>query len=158
MTLLSKVFGKKSSSEPLVKTGSHYGGGIVFYVDHTGKHGLIAAKSDMEGSSPGIAAMKGLSEGLFNWPDAIAACRKSETGGFRDWILPDKEQLNHLFMRKREVGGFVHDSANYWSSSENPDGGGWIKAGVWIKDFSSFGCLSAEPKDAYNRVRAIRVF
>lgn len=96
MPLLNKVFGKKSSSEPLIKIGSQYGGGIVFYVDHTGQHGLIAAKSDMEGSSPGIAAMKGLSEGLFNWPDAIAACRKSETGGFRDWILPDKEQLNHL--------------------------------------------------------------
>ncbi|WP_076789209.1 DUF1566 domain-containing protein [Chlorobium sp. KB01] len=158
MSLFNKLFGEKSYPSPDIKIGAQYGGGIIFFIDQTGVHGLIAAKSDMEGSSPGIAAMKGLSEGLFNWPDAVEACRKSETGGFRDWILPDKEQLNQLFMHKRVVGGFVQDSATYWSSSESLDGGGWIKAGIWIKDFSRFGNQSAEPKDAYNRVRAIRAF
>jgi len=158
MTMFNKLFGEKSSAAPEIRIGSHYGGGIIFFIDQTGKHGLIAAKSDMEGSSPGIAAMKGLSEGLFNWPDAVAACRKFDGGGFCDWILPSKEQLNHLFMHKRAVGGFVQDSANYWSCSESPEGGGWIKEGIWIKDFSRFGNQSAEPKDAYNRVRAIRAF
>ncbi|NTW68663.1 MAG: DUF1566 domain-containing protein [Chlorobiaceae bacterium] len=158
MTLFNKLFGEKESPSPDIKIGGHYGGGIIFFIDRSGAHGWIAAKTDMAGSSTGIAAMKGLSEGLFNWQDAVDVCKKSETGGFRDWILPSKEQLNQLYLHKRVVGGFVHDSATYWSSSESLDGGGWIKAGVWIKDFSSFGCQNTEPKDAYNRVRAIRAF
>jgi hypothetical protein len=152
MTLLNKVFGKKSSPAPAIKIGAQYGGGIVFYVDHTGQHGLIAAKSDLPGCSDAIAALKGLSEGLFNWEDALKSCKKLESNSYSDWFLPNKEQLNLLFLQKKAVGGFVHASSNYWSSTENTEGY------VWMKDFSHFGCQNSEQKESYNRVRAVRAF
>jgi hypothetical protein len=152
MALLNKVFGRKGSAAPDIKIGSQYGGGIIFYVDHTGQHGLIAAKSDMPGYSAAIAALKGLSEGLFNWEDAVRSCKKSESNGYSDWFLPDKEQINLLYFRKGVVGGFTHASAIYWSSSESAEDC------AWIKDFSSFGSQKAENKESYNRVRAIRAF
>ncbi|NTV05565.1 MAG: DUF1566 domain-containing protein [Chlorobiaceae bacterium] len=152
MTLLNKVFGRKESAAPDIKIGVQYGGGIIFYTDQTGQHGLIAAKSDMPGCSAAIAALQGLSEGLFNWEDAVKSCKKSESNGYSDWLLPNKEQLNLLYLRKGAVGGFTHASAIYWSSSKSTDGY------AWIKDFSSFGCQNSENKESYNRVRAIRVF
>ena len=45
-----------------------HGGGVVFYVDETGQHGLIAAKSDIPGHSTGLA------EGHYTWADAKTAC------------------------------------------------------------------------------------
>jgi len=44
--------------------GQESGGGVVYYVDASGKHGIIVARSDMKGHSPGC------SEGLFTWSDA----------------------------------------------------------------------------------------
>jgi chondroitin AC lyase len=37
---------KKQGTEPRFHVGQEYGGGIVFWVDETGRHGLIAAKED----------------------------------------------------------------------------------------------------------------
>lgn len=38
-----------------VTIGQECGGGVVFYVDASGRHGLIAARSDMKGHSSGCA-------------------------------------------------------------------------------------------------------
>lgn len=152
MDLKSKIFGHKSSSVPDSRVGAQFGGGVVVFVDKSGKHGLVAAKSDMPGCSAGIAALTDLSEGLFNWEDAVVFCKKLETNGYRDWVLPSNEQLNLIFLHKRAVGGFVHTVGNYWSSSESNDGR------VWVKDFSHFGAQNRENKDAYHRVRAVRAF
>jgi hypothetical protein len=152
MSLGKNIFSKNESSSPEIKIGSQYGGGIVFTLDRTGRHGLIAAKSDMAGCSSGLAPVKGLSEGFFNWDDALVWCKKSEIGGFSDWFLPNKEQLNQLYLHKRAVGGFVHAEVTYWSSSEGSEGS------AWAKDFSHFGAQTTQQKDSYNRVRAVRAF
>jgi hypothetical protein len=152
MSWFNKLAGQKSSPAPDIRIGSQSGGGMVFHIDRTGQHGLIAAIADMPGSSPGITALKGLSEGLFNWKDAVDYCKKLKTNGFSDWFLPSKEQLNQLYLHKSAVGGFVQDSGSYWSASESSDGG------AWIKDFSHFGCQNAENKESFNRVRAVRAF
>ncbi len=75
-----------------VTVGDEYGGGIVFYVDGTGIHGLVVAKADM----PTLSSDK--EEGGFTWCDAKAACTTLESNGYRDWFLPNKEQLNQLYL------------------------------------------------------------
>ena len=80
------------------KIGESYGGGIIFYVSDDGQHGLIAAKAD---------------QGSGNWSEAYKLCKNYKGGGYNDWRLPTKEELNKLYKQKDVVDGF---SINlYWS-------------------------------------------
>ena len=47
---------------------------------------------------------------------AAAVARAYRGGGFDDWFLPSKSELNKLYHAKSAVGGFSDDS--YWSSTE----------------------------------------
>ncbi len=123
--------------------GQAYGGGIVFYVDGTGQHGLIAATSDQSiglrwtnsssvntnatGLAIGTGAVNTTSiinvqgSGLY----AATLCRQFYNGGgFSDWYLPSLFELNQLFLQKNVVGGFTGDF--YWSSSESSIGVAWM--------------------------------
>lgn len=75
------------------------GGGIVFYVDNSGSHGLEAKTADEAGE--------------LDWTAAIIAASAYGSG----WRLPTKDELNLLYQQKTVVGGFANDS--YWSSTEN---------------------------------------
>jgi len=46
--------GKDGISAPIFQIGDEFGGGIIFYVDADGQHGLIAAKADQTPSDNGI--------------------------------------------------------------------------------------------------------
>ncbi len=87
MDLKNKIFGRQSSSAFDSNIGAQFGGGVVVFIDNTGKHGLISAKSDIPGCSAGIAALKELSEGLFNWEDAIVSCKTLETNGGHLYLI-----------------------------------------------------------------------
>ena len=118
-----------------VTIGEHYGGGIVFYVDHTGQHGLIAAKADIPEK--------------FNWVNAKRECEESMEGGYDDWVLPNKVQLNQLYLHKDVVGGFPE--VIFWSSSESDAGHAWCQN-------VSNGNQYDYDKSFYDRVRAVRSF
>ncbi|EAT58767.1 hypothetical protein CferDRAFT_0694 [Chlorobium ferrooxidans DSM 13031] len=124
--------------------GDATGGGIVFFVDKTGEHGLIAARQDLPGHSAGINY-----DGFFTWKDAKKGCENLELNGFSDWFLPNKEQLNQLFAARVLVGGF--GGSDYWSSTENGS-----KA-AWGQYFLS-GVQYSGTKTHVDRVRAIRSF
>lgn len=82
--------------------GAKYGGGIVFYWnDKTGKHGLIAAESDL---------------GEFKWQQAMDTCKKVQLNGYSDWRLPNKDELGALYVNANVIGGF--EQTRYWSSTE----------------------------------------
>jgi hypothetical protein len=66
------------------------------------QHGLIAAKQNIEGR--------------LNWSDASGACEQLEENGYNDWHLPNKDELNKLYLSRTLIGGFSDD--RYWSSTE----------------------------------------
>jgi hypothetical protein len=128
-----------------VVVGDEYGGGVVFYVDGTGKHGLIVAKADM----PTLSSDK--EEGGFTWSDAKMACTTFESNGYRDWFLPNKEQLNQLYNNKSAVGGFS-ENHYYWSSTEyNADI-------AWLQNFTNGTHYVISKSYGLDRVRAVRKF
>jgi hypothetical protein len=114
--------------------GESYGGGKVFYIYDNGQHGLIAAISDQSagirwhnGSYTTTNAVRDqLNAGQYNTEriiinqgaGAYAAqiCANYQGGGYGDWYLPSKSELNLLYLQKDIIGGFGTNA--YWSSGE----------------------------------------
>ncbi len=133
-----------SAVSSAVTIGENYGGGIVFFVDKTGEHGLIASRADMAGHSEEYP------EGYFKWEDAKAECNALNENGYTDWYLPSKSELNKLYLKRNIVGGFLVDT--YWSSTPSNADIAWLQA---FRDGSQWD--HGKPGYAY-RVRAIRAF
>jgi len=138
--------------------GQSYHGGIIFYIDGTGQHGLIAATSDQGTGIPWQPGGNKLTNatgtangtGASNTATIVSAlgnsgnyaallCANYSSGGFSDWYLPSKAELNLLFKKRAVVGGL--GSTNYWSSSEVSRGKAWDQefgGGFQFKDTKSF--------------------
>jgi hypothetical protein len=146
-------------------------GGIVFYIDETGEHGLVAAMEDIEGTyewgcylteSNGADGLA-IGTGYQNTLDIVAGCSETpiaasealayESGGYSDWYLPSIEELelmyNTIGQGADNYGGF--SNGWYWSSSEYNYGTAW---GVGFNDGGTYG----NGKRGANRVRVIRAF
>jgi hypothetical protein len=83
---------------------------------------------------------------------AATVCDTLKSGGYDDWFLPSKSELNLMFVYLKEagIGGFKDDW--YWSSSLDNNGR------AWRQGFSS-GSQSAEYSNTNEYyVRAIRQF
>ncbi len=62
---------------------------------------------------------------------AAGLARAYYGGGYTDWFLPSKDELNKLYINKAAVGGFA--DTYYWSSSE-------VSASyAWCQFFTSGG-------------------
>jgi uncharacterized protein (TIGR02145 family) len=116
--------------------GLTYQGGLIFYIDATGQHGLVCAPSNLGTGAyyfgcPGTitgAYGETLSASSANTTTIITACSTSSIAaricydlvlnGYDDWILPSKEalQLMYLNLHVNGIGNF--SSGNYISSSE----------------------------------------
>ena len=156
--------------------GKSYGGGIIFWLDASGQHGLIADTADQ---SPGIqwyngtyfntgATGDGLYAGKMNTAIIIATqMADNESGNFAakvcadyevtvddvtygDWYLPSIYELNLLLNQKDAVGGF--ESALYWSSNELQDN---LAFGLFGEAYLQF---DVDKKIDIGRVRAVRAF
>ncbi len=122
------------------KIGETHGGGIVFWVDASGQHGLVAATADQ-------------SEGI-QWCYVAQICANYQGGGYVDWYLPSKYELNLLYQQKRVVGGFA--DAAYWSSTEHNADYAWAQ--YFGDDVQSHDINYASGKGSPNRVRAVQTF
>ena len=51
--------------------------------------------------------------------DGIAAkvCADLDAGGYTDWYLPSKDELNKVYLQRANLS-FLNNTAGYWSSSE----------------------------------------
>lgn len=127
-----------SPEEPIqatcLKIGDAYQGGIIFYIDQTNEHGLIAAKQDQsngaiwgcpEATEP-IANQRDIGFGSTNTTAIVNNCPEENTAakicealsidGFEDWFLPTTHELELLYHYKNIVGGFTNKK--YSSSTE----------------------------------------
>lgn len=147
--------------------GDQFGGGIVFYIEPSGKHGLIASQFDANigtdwgcfGTSFPLAQSEAIGAGITNTQAILKGCATPNIaaricdnyvlGGYTDWFLPSKEELNLLYNAKDMVGGF--SDYYYWSSTESRIYYAWIQAFLG-------GTQGTQVKSSLYRVRAIRSF
>ena len=85
-------------------------------------------------------------------PNVATLCNDYTYGGYDDWFLPSKDELNLMYtnLHKASLGGFAN--YNYWSSSEFKHT--WY---AWKQDFNDG---DQDYYDRYNgsRVRPVRAF
>tara|TARA_Y100000766_G_scaffold273656_1_gene274803 strand:+ start:31 stop:576 length:546 start_codon:yes stop_codon:yes gene_type:complete len=114
--------------------GKTYKGGLIAYLDTLDGKGLITTPID---------------QGEFEWQIAKNTCVNLILGGYDDWYLPSKEELDKLYLSKGLTGGFT--VGRYWSSSENTTNDAW---GQYFSD----GKQNLYNKYVPNYVRAVRAF
>ncbi|MDB2621981.1 DUF1566 domain-containing protein [Flavobacteriales bacterium] len=154
-------------------------GGMVFYVDETGQHGLVAAMEDIEGvfewgclgESVNGADGASIGTGYQNTLDIVNQGCSTENGGvtaaqaaldaeinsYSDWYLPSYDELREMYNTignggsERNIGGFeTSDWSYYWSSSHT-------NYYAWSVRFSYGGTYDFDKASA-SRVRVIRAF
>ncbi len=155
--------------------GQSYGGGIIFYIDNTGQHGLISATTDQSsevtprapwgcsgtliGSTStaigsGQANTSAIIQGCSEAGIAARICDDLVLNGYDDWFLPSKDELNLMYLQRNAIGGF-HKC--YWSSSEDNDYAPHLRC--WQQEFDGGLIQYATGKNYLDRyTRAIRAF
>lgn len=158
-----KVFTTATPSTPYV--GQNYAGGIVFYVDGTGEHGLVCSPGNLGNYSWGclgtsIPTGSALGTGPTNTAAIVASCGDANTAakicdnlvlnGYSDWFLPSSDELNliylNLYLKNLNVTG-----GRYWSSTEAEPGRAY------------FHYFEYNDRNSFNKnygldVRAVRAF
>lgn len=110
------------------------GGGIVFYIE--GKKAYEVSKI----------------LGEANWETAKTIAKNFRGGGYSDWYLPTKDELNLVYRNLRKTG-IISGNSYHWSSSQyNSD-----SDIAWGQRFSD-GDQYTDLKDYTGSVRAIRAF
>lgn len=156
--------------------GNRYQGGIIFYIDRTGEHGLVAGRKDLSIGIPWYngsfiatgATGTAIGTGLANTHKIIKAqgagnyaaklCADLVDGPYTGWYLPSKDELDLMY---RTIGpaapapltnvGKFDSRATYWSSSEDS------ADLVWVQSFL-FGDQGNIDKLFPFHVRAVRAF
>jgi hypothetical protein len=155
--------------------GQTYQGGIIFYLDASGCHGLISAQTDQSTSATWYngnitvtnAVRDGVGAGKFNTERIIAnqgvgnyaaqLCANYQGGNYGDWYLPSKYELNLMYQNIGQgnalglgnVGGFVNNF--YWSSTEYGNNLAWGQNFANGNQFSGY-------KNLFDAVRSVRAF
>jgi hypothetical protein len=171
------MLGSSTSPVPSISIGQNYYGGTIAYILQSGDpgydpntpHGLVAATVNQSTGirwyngnyrttgATGIAIGTGLantniiitSQGATATSYAAGSARAYAGGGYTDWYLPSKDELNKLYLNRTAIGGFAY--FNYWSSSENDNNFAWYQS-------FNFGGQDDYGKYGEFYVRAIRAF
>ena len=169
------------------QVGDFYQGGVIFYLFVDGEagyvagetHGLIAAVADQ---SSGIRWYNGtyvttgatgtaIGTGSANTDTIINVQGATETsyaaglaraytgGGYIDWFLPSKDELNKMYLNKATINttaaansGSDFSANNYWSSTE------YDSNTAWVQYFGFDGQGYYDKVNTYVSVRAVRAF
>ncbi len=150
--------------------GKNYAGGIIFYIDSLGEHGLVCAPTDQSTYAmwgcygiaiPG-AEGTAIGTGNQNTIDIINGCSTEEIAAkicydldlnsYTDWYLPTLNELGLMYfnLKLQGLGDFADE--NYWSSLEFDNNHAWNFA------FGGGFQYSGHRKDTSVRVRAVRAF
>jgi hypothetical protein len=172
----SPALGRYGGTPVLVAIGDNYGGGKVAYILQSGdpgydayaQHGLIAAPSDQSigaewgcsGTTISGADGTAIGTGNQNTIDIMAGCSTAGIaarlcgdlvlGGYSDWYLPSKDELNKLYLQKVNIGGFL--PIMYWNSSETSS------STAYYQSFTNGSSTGGPDKSITTGVRAVRSF
>ena len=132
---------------PDLKIGDFFEGGIVFQLDSTKQHGFVCDITDLQQSK---------------WELADSLCSVSFSQGYNDWVLPSKEQLNKMYLKRFFInstslnnGGSKFKNDYYWSSIEDNND----STRAWkINMYTEHNNLSTSEKYFPFRIRAVRAF
>lgn len=166
-----------TTATALVSVGQTYQGGIVFYVDGTGEHGLVCANADLSSPLPwdmsvvvsGVpyttvdvsGTSTSLNTGMANTNAIIAkigagnyaanACHNYSGSGYNDWFLPSIGELDLMYsnLKVNNIGSF--STGIYWSSSQA------YQLLSWVKYFDT-GNKDYLGKNSLRQVRPVRKF
>ena len=152
--------------------GDTYAGGIIFFLDGSGCHGLVAKATDEPGTYQWSstyfntwAFASGIYGGAQNTKKSIAravasastcpaasVCDNLTSGGYTDWYLPSKDELDMMYvnLHMQGLGGFAN---NYYWSSTVLDG-----TNAWEQGFNDGFQNFTNVKLNTNYVRAVRAF
>lgn len=167
-------------NSPSVSVGDKVFGGIVFYVDSSGRHGLIAAELDQSsgGSEWGcycteiVGTDTSLGKGASNTLQIVQQCTQTNNfaaricdnlnlNGFTDWYLPSKNELAFMYLNLQQKGlGNFLTNVPYWSSSASSYGSCGANGGAYTFNFGN-GTAVSEYRPGYGgtgAIRAIRSF
>ena len=153
--------------------GDTYAGGIIFFLDGSGCHGLVAKATNepvtYQWSSTNFstyAIASGIYGGAQNTKKSIAkagvvastypaasVCDNLTSGGYTDWYLPSKDELDMMYvnLHMQGLGGFASNGYGIWSSTEFDSGSAWVLSfgnGIQVDDY----------KNGFYYVRAVRAF
>ncbi len=125
--------------------GEQYQGGIVFWVNSNGSHGLVVALANQSNANTFYNAQNTVSDNANYLPIA-----QFYTG----WRLPTRHELNLMFTTRGSSVQFTssdYTNGVYWSSSESASSNGYAQNLVT-------GATSSPSKFTNYNVRAIREF
>jgi hypothetical protein len=177
LVFLTNSCKNQKDNENVIGIGKIFAGGIIFYIDGTGQHGLVCSSQDQVGSPWGcqgtiIQGADGIvvGTGNQNTTDILNGCSLNYTAayicanldlnGYTDWYLPSKDELNLIYQNLKKKGLSNFTTRNYqgtllfyWSSTELSN------LNAWCQEFENgWGLQDGGFKDSWSLVRAIRAF
>jgi len=128
---------------PVYTIGQSYGGGIIFYIDGSGQHGLISAATDQSTNAtwgnygyfiPGTSTAFGTGQantiaivnGCGTPGIAARICNDLVLNGYTDWFLPSRAELDSMGVHREAIGGISEYPSHYWSSSGCDATASWV--------------------------------
>ena len=159
-------------------------GGIVFYVDETGEHGLVAALEDLgifewgcygiDVNMTGYGYSNTLGTGYQNTLDIVSQGCETENGGvtaaqasldaeisgYNDWYLPSIDELNEMYSTiglggiYGNIGGYEINDSPFYWSSSAD----YIYSAYTVYFIDGFSSTNNGNRSNTNWVRVIRAF
>lgn len=161
---------KDKDEEETYAVRDKHSSGLIFYVDESGKHGLVADFTDLADAEWGcyhsqLSGANGVAigAGVQNTNDIISECTQADIAallchnstrnGYSDWYLPSNDELRLMFdnlFLDSNPGCFK--PSYYWSSTQG------INENAYTLYCCGTGKINPQDKSNIFHVRAVRAF
>lgn len=160
----------------IAQIGDYFQGGIIFHIDSTGQHGLIAAEESLSGlyewgcygDTTNFHTINSVIGGgaqntedvflydcqsMYGGETVFEAVVGYEVYGYDDWYIPNVHEGIKLMLASGYVD-FTTDGQNYWTSCDDD----WFRAFVISKTEEEGSKFGVDLRNVPNKVLPIRAF